>query len=78
MEKSAAESFKMFDLRPFAMLSHFGLKNPIFLETAAYGHVGREPFTKKVKFYTNGNVNGAQAYEKEVEFFGMEKLDYDG
>ncbi|MDP4207529.1 MAG: methionine adenosyltransferase [Bacteroidota bacterium] len=67
---------KLFDMRPFAIVKRFGLKNPIFLETAAYGHFGREPFTKNVTFYTNGNGNGAQAYEKEVEFFAWEKLDY--
>ena len=72
----AAKVQQLFDLRPFAIVKRFGLKNPIFLETAAYGHFGREPFTKKVKFYTNGNGNGSQAFEKEVEFFGWEKLDY--
>jgi S-adenosylmethionine synthetase len=67
---------QLFDLRPFAIVKRFGLKNPIFLETAAYGHFGREPFTRKVKFYTNGNGNGRQVVEKDVEFFGWEKLDY--
>ncbi len=66
----------LFDLRPYAIVKRFGLKNPIFLETAAYGHFGREPFTRKVKFYTYGNSNGASTYEKEVEFFGWEKLDF--
>jgi S-adenosylmethionine synthetase len=72
----AAKVQQLFDLRPFAIVKRFGLKNPIFLETAAYGHFGREPFTKKVKFYTNGNGLGSQVVEKEVEFFGWEKLDY--
>ncbi len=67
---------KLFDLRPYAIVKRFGLKNPIFLETAAYGHFGREPFIRKVKFYTDGNANGASAYEKDVEFFGWEKLDF--
>lgn len=67
---------QLFDMRPFAIVKRFGLKNPIFLETAAYGHFGREPFTKKVKFYTNGNGMGSQVVEKDVEFFGWEKLDY--
>ena len=67
---------QLFDMRPFAIVKRFGLKNPILLETAAYGHFGREPFTKKVKFYTNGNANGSQVIEKAVEFFGWEKLDY--
>ena len=72
----AAKVQQLFDLRPFAIVKRFGLKNPIFLETAAYGHFGREPFTKKVKFYTNGNGAGSQVVEKAVEFFGWEKLDY--
>jgi S-adenosylmethionine synthetase len=72
----AAKVQQLFDLRPFAIVKRFGLKNPIFLETAAYGHFGREPFTKKVKFYTNGNGVGSKIIEKEVEFFGWEKLDY--
>jgi S-adenosylmethionine synthetase len=72
----AAKVQQLFDLRPFAIVNRFGLKNPIFLETAAYGHFGREPFTRKVKFYPNGNTNGNQPVEKEVEFFGWEKLDY--
>jgi S-adenosylmethionine synthetase len=67
---------KLFDLRPFAIVKRFGLKNPIFLETAAYGHFGRNPFTRKEKFYTNGNGGGSQVIEKDVEFFAWEKLDY--
>jgi S-adenosylmethionine synthetase len=72
----AAKVSKLFDLRPFAIVKRFGLKNPIFLETAAYGHFGRDPFKRKVKFYTNGVGNGSQVVEREVEFFGWEKLDF--
>jgi S-adenosylmethionine synthetase len=72
----SAKILQLFDLRPFAIVKRFGLKNPIFLETAAYGHFGRNPFTRKVKFYTNGNSNGGEVHEKDVEFFGWEKLDY--
>jgi len=61
----------VFDMRPAAIVKRFGLKNPIFRETAAYGHMGRQPFTKNVQFSTNGS-----AYTKEVEFFAWEKLDY--
>lgn len=60
----------IFDMRPGAIVKRFGLKNPIFLETATYGHFGRDPFRKKVKIGTNGNQN-----IKEIEFFGWEKLD---
>jgi S-adenosylmethionine synthetase len=61
---------KEFDLRPAAIVSRFGLKNPIFSETAAYGHFGREPEMKTVKI----GLNGA-AKEKQVETFTWEKLD---
>ncbi|NNE29813.1 MAG: methionine adenosyltransferase, partial [Saprospiraceae bacterium] len=37
----------IFDLRPAAIVKKFGLKNPIFSETAAYGHMGRKPGKKK-------------------------------
>ena len=66
---------QIFDLRPNAIVKRFGLKNPVFRKTAAYGHMGREPFTEKVKFYTSPNGNG-KTTEKEVEFFAWEKLDY--
>ncbi len=62
---------KLFDMRPAAIVKRFGLKNPIFRETAAYGHMGRKPFTKEIIFSNNGN-----SYKKEVEFFAWEKLDY--
>lgn len=62
---------KIFDMRPAAIVKRFGLKNPIFEATASYGHVGRKPYTQKVKF----NINGKE-FEKEVEFFAWEKLDY--
>ena len=39
----------IFDMRPYAIVNRFGLKNPINEETAAYGHFGRDPFKKKVK-----------------------------
>ncbi|MCF6366642.1 MAG: methionine adenosyltransferase [Bacteroidales bacterium] len=61
----------LFDMRPAAIVKRFGLKNPIFRETAAYGHMGRKPFKKEVTFSTNGS-----SYKKEVEFFAWEKLDY--
>jgi len=60
----------IFDMRPAAIVKRFGLKNPIFLPTAAYGHMGRKPYKKEVTFSTNGD-----SYSKEVEFFGWERLD---
>jgi len=65
----------IFDMRPSAIVKRFGLTNPIFEDTAAYGHMGRTPYTKKVEVYPNGNGNGRSEF-KEVEFFSWEKLDY--
>lgn len=62
---------KLFDLRPGIIIKRFGLKNPIFEPTAAYGHMGRKPYKEKVKVWENG-----VELEKEVEFFTWEKLDY--
>ncbi len=61
---------KLFDLRPAKIVEKFGLKNPIFEETAAYGHFGRDSFKKAVLVGPLGNQ-----VEKEVEFFTWEKLD---
>lgn len=69
----AAVISNLFDLRPGAIIKRLGLKNPIFRATAAYGHFGRDYFKAKVKM---GGGNGGQTYEKEVEFFAWEKLDY--
>jgi len=61
---------KMFDLRPASIVKRFGLKNPIFEPTASYGHFGNRPYTQMVKFIENG-----VEVEREVEFFGWERLD---
>ena len=66
----AARISKLFDLRPHAIVKRFGLKNPIFEATASYGHFGNRPYTKTVKFVENG-----AEVEREVEFFGWERLD---
>jgi len=65
----------IFDMRPSAIVKRFGLTNPIFEETAAYGHMGRTPYKRKVEVYPKGNGNGQSEF-KEVEFFSWEKLDY--
>jgi S-adenosylmethionine synthetase len=67
----AEKIMKIFDLRPNAIVKRFGLKNPIFQETAAYGHMGREYRKDKVDVIINGKKQ-----KKEVEFFAWEKLDY--
>lgn len=73
-----AEKLKtLFDLRPYAIVKRFGLKNPIFEPTASYGHFGRDPFTAKVEvMYKDKDTfteNGKNY--KNVEFFAWEKLD---
>ena len=60
----------IFDLRPAAIIKRFGLKNPIYLPTAAYGHFGRDPFRRKVQLMRDG-----KSVEEEVQFFGWELLD---
>lgn len=71
----AAKLNEIFDMRPAYIVKRFGLKNPVFEETAAYGHMGRDPYTKKVQFI-EGTNGGEKIVEKEVEFFAWEKLDY--
>ncbi len=62
---------ELFDMRPFAIEERLKLRNPIYLETAAYGHMGKKPkmVTKVFESPYNGKV------EKEVELFTWEKLD---
>jgi S-adenosylmethionine synthetase len=62
---------EIFDLRPAKIVERFGLTNPIFLPTASYGHMGREPYIQKVLLGENGKQQ-----LKDVQFFGWEKLDY--
>ena len=62
---------KLFDMRPAAIIERFGLRYPIFGETAAYGHMGRTPYEKEVELLYNGKKS-----KKKVTFFGWEKLDY--
>ena len=65
----------IFDMRPAAIVKRFGLKNPIFEETAAYGHMGRDFKTAKVEIIEGGNGQ-EKSIQKDVEFFAWEKLDY--
>lgn len=76
-DSQIAEKIKrLFDMRPYAIVKRFGLKNPIFSETAAYGHMGR-PYRKDFTYvYPNANNGNPEKAYKEVEFFGWEKLDY--
>lgn len=61
---------KLFDLRPAAIVRRFGLKNPIFEATASYGHFGNRPYTRVEKLWEHG-----KEIEREIEYFGWEKLD---
>lgn len=63
---------KVFDMRPYAIEKRLKLRNPIYSQTAAYGHMGRESevITVQVK---NGS---GEVKEMEVETFTWEKLDY--
>jgi len=67
---------KVFDLRPGAIIKRFGLKNPIYLPTAAYGHMGRDYCKKFVEIIKNSKSSLEERIQKEVEFFAWEKTDY--
>jgi S-adenosylmethionine synthetase len=61
----------IFDMTPYAIEKRLKLRNPIYSETASYGHMGRQP-EKKTKIFMKGN----QPIVKEVELFTWEKLDH--
>ena len=62
---------EIFDMRPIAIERRLKLREPIYSETAAYGHMGRD-YEKKVKTFRSGS----NEVTKEVELFTWEKLDY--
>ena len=72
---------KNIDLRPYAIVRRFGLRNPIFKPTASYGHFGRKPYKKEVEvFYQDADTKvrksgKTERYFKNVEFFAWEKTD---
>lgn len=63
---------QVFDMRPYFIEQRLKLRNPIYSETAAYGHMGRknETVTKTYK------IQGGKTISKKVELFTWEKLDY--
>ena len=67
----AQEISKLFDLRPKAIEDNLKLRNPMYEETASYGHLGRTPEVVTKTFTTS---DGA-VITKEVELFTWEKLD---
>ncbi|MCB9261018.1 MAG: methionine adenosyltransferase [Flavobacteriales bacterium] len=62
---------QIFDMRPYAIEERLKLRTPIYSESAAYGHMGRESRIVKKVF-----ENAGQRTEVEVELFTWEKLDY--
>jgi S-adenosylmethionine synthetase len=68
----AEKVMNIFDMRPYAIEQRLKLRNPIYSDSAAYGHMGRTPEVKTVTLVDgSGNV-----LNKEVETFTWEKLDY--
>ncbi|MBN8622471.1 methionine adenosyltransferase [Candidatus Kaistella beijingensis] len=63
---------KIFDLRPFAIEQNLKLRNPIYQETASYGHMGRDYYVAD-KTFNKGTKN--EITLKDLEFFTWEKLD---
>jgi S-adenosylmethionine synthetase len=63
---------QIFDMRPVAIETRLKLRNPMYLETAAYGHMGR-----KNEIVTKSFVGAdGESHDREVELFTWEKLDY--
>ena len=62
---------KMFDLRPAMIEKEYGLRKPIYLETAAYGHMGRKPHTVEKTFRS---ANGKPDKKIKVDLFKWEEL----
>ena len=62
----------IFDMRPGAIETRLKLRNPIYLESASYGHMGRVPEIKELTFYSGDG----KKITKKVETFTWEKLDY--
>jgi S-adenosylmethionine synthetase len=73
------------DLRPYAIITKFGLQNPVFEPTCTYGHFGRDYYTREVEVYYQDkdtverivvkNDKEEVKYFKKVNFFAWEKLD---
>ncbi len=68
----AKKVMELFDMRPYFIETRLKLRNPIYSETAAYGHMGRQPQVVE-KVFTS--PDGKQI-RKNVELFTWEKLDY--
>ena len=69
----AEKIWDLFDMRPKAIEERLKLRNPIYLETASYGHMGRKPETVEKVFHSRYNNEPIVC---NVELFTWEKLDY--
>ncbi len=67
----AQKLLQIFDLRPYAIIDRFDLTYPIYLPTAANGHMGRDPYEGNVTV-----VRGGKKVTRSVKFFAWEELDY--
>lgn len=78
----AEKLLTVFDLRPYAIIRRFGLQNPVFAPTAAYGHFGRTPYSSEVEvYYSDAStvtrlVDGHAKHFKTVQFFAWENTDF--
>ncbi len=68
----ASKIADIFDMRPYFIEQRLKLRNPMYSETAAYGHMGRKNEVVKKRFV----APDGKTVEKEVELFTWEKLDY--
>jgi S-adenosylmethionine synthetase len=68
----AEKIYELFDMKPYAIEKRLKLRNPIYSDTAAYGHMGRTPEKKKVSFVDGSNNKKTLT----VETFTWEKLDF--
>lgn len=68
----ANKVLELFDLRPYAIEQSLKLRNPIYQESASYGHMGREPYVGS-KTFNKGKDN--ELTLDDLEFFTWEKLD---
>lgn len=82
-EQIAEKVSKIFDMRPKAIVDRFGLKNPIFSPSAAYGHMGREHYSTDVEMFRVTIEEDGEAKREirkkesvHLDFFTWEKLDY--
>jgi len=62
----------IFDMRPYFIEQRLKLRNPMYSETAAYGHMGRKPEVVEKQF----SQPGGKTITRKVELFTWEKLDY--